>query len=322
MSDTEAFAARIRQRFPEGLTAVFAVGGTRTTYILEHNRAQSDPGKINFSHYSADMLGRIRGLIDAYLELGGQNLIIPVLSYQSVNRSRGSDYADYTARLARELMSENWVIYYQSANIDPYFTGIDTLLHFENRPDFRDLGAACAAFNQAWPYRPGRHKLIWEIAPIPLYSFWRAGQALHAEAFGLLDAEIAEAADLQSLHDTVYAAYSRAAYGTDLPVPHFYLGSNRNGDLKLRAMLPIALLCGSPTRFYFTPYPTLFMTQEALQVVLEDLAFGFLTRSSQTDYAGQLTTDQIQAEYDRVQRLRADPYSTIGLSRGPTASDT
>ncbi len=322
MSETAALAARIRQRFPEGLTAILAVGGTRTTYILERNRAQADPGKIDFDQYGADMLARIRVLIDAYLELGGQHLIIPVLSYQSVDHSRGSAYAEYTARLARELMSDHWVSYYQMADIDPYFTGIDTLLHFEDRPELHELGTACTAFNKAWTYAPGRHKLIWEIAPIPLYSFWRAERALGVETLGLLDADIMAAADLTTLHDALYAAYARAAYGTDLPVPHLYLGSNRNGDLKLRAMLPISLLCGSPTRFYFTPYPTLFMTREALQVVLEDLAFGQRTRSSQADYAGQLSADQIQAEYDRVQRLRADPYSTIGLARSSTGSES
>jgi hypothetical protein len=42
-----SFADRIRVRYPEGLTGVFAIGGTRTTYVLEQNRQTSDPGRID-----------------------------------------------------------------------------------------------------------------------------------------------------------------------------------------------------------------------------------------------------------------------------------
>ena len=40
------FSERIRERYPEGLTAILAIGATRTTYILEHNRESETPGKI------------------------------------------------------------------------------------------------------------------------------------------------------------------------------------------------------------------------------------------------------------------------------------
>ncbi len=38
MTEIDSFADRIRERFPEGLTGIFAIGGTRTTFILEHNQ--------------------------------------------------------------------------------------------------------------------------------------------------------------------------------------------------------------------------------------------------------------------------------------------
>jgi hypothetical protein len=98
-------------------------------------------------------------------------------------------------------------------------------------------------------------------------------------------------------------------------MPHFYLGSNRNGEMKLHAMLPIALLCGGDFRVFYTPYPTLFMTRETWQVMLEDLAFGKAKRSKKLDYSGQWTPEQAEAEYQRIQALRADPQSTLGLIR-------
>jgi hypothetical protein len=39
MSETQTFADRVRARFPEGLTGIIAIGGTRTTFILEYNRS-------------------------------------------------------------------------------------------------------------------------------------------------------------------------------------------------------------------------------------------------------------------------------------------
>src|SRR5262249_465945 len=124
-----------------------------------------------------------------------------------------------------------------------------------------------------------------------------------------------QAPNLQAMHDLLYAYYSRAVYGTDLPIPHFYLGNNRNGDLKLRSMLPIALLCGDPCRLYFTPYPSLFMNQETMHPILEELAFGKRVRSTKLDYSGQVTAEELQIERVRIEELVNNPESTLGLVR-------
>ena len=42
MADAE-FAQRIRERYPEGLTGLFAIGATRRTYILDRNRHRKIP---------------------------------------------------------------------------------------------------------------------------------------------------------------------------------------------------------------------------------------------------------------------------------------
>ena len=77
------FADQIRQRFPEGLTGIIAIGGTRTSYILEHNRDSEDPGHISdFDSYATVMLQQYFTLIEWFFDLGGQNLVIPPLAYQ------------------------------------------------------------------------------------------------------------------------------------------------------------------------------------------------------------------------------------------------
>jgi hypothetical protein len=193
--------------------------------------------------------------------------------------------------------------------------GIDTLLQLPQDHYGYQMAAELDRFQKGWTYREGRRKVIWEVAPIPLFSIWRAPQVLGEQAAAELDAALAATTDLQTIHDLLYKYYARAVYGTEIPVPHFYLGTNRNGDLKLRALLPIALLAGGPFRLYYTPYPSLAMTRESLQALLEDLAWGKPLRSTKADYSGQVTAELLQAEYERVQELAADPTSIVGFVR-------
>lgn len=309
-------ADQLRERFPHGLTGILAVGGTRTYYILEKRRGDENPGRLdNLSGYGDELLRKTRELITTFLDFGVQHLIVPQLSFQTFENSRGVAYAEATAKLALELISDEFSRFYQDANIDPYFAGIDTLLKHPEREVSYHVAEAYVRFHESWSYREGRHKLIWEVAPIPLYSIWRAHEVLGETASQQLESNLDSAPSLQNVHDTLYRYYARAVYGTELPMPDFYLGSNRNGDLKLRAMLPVALLCGSPTRFYYTPYPTMFITREAIHTILSDLAFGRGLRSDQIDYKDRLTPAFVEQEYQRIITLRDDPATIIGLSR-------
>lgn len=174
MTDDVALSAQIRTVFPEGLTGIFAIGGTRTTYILEHNRQQSEPGTITvLSDYANDLLSRYFKIIEMFLDLGGQNLIIPILSYQSFNE-RGTNYAEFVSKSPLALISETSIQFYLDQNIDPYFVGIDTLLQLPTNTSAYELGMKLSEFHQSWQYKAGRHKLIWEVAPVPLFSFWTA----------------------------------------------------------------------------------------------------------------------------------------------------
>ena len=322
MTESADFADRIRERFPHGLTAIFAVGGTRTSFILNNNRQADDPGRIDFQRYGEAMLARIQEILRDFFDLGGQNVIIPVLSYQSVENLRGEEYAERTAHIAQELISARWSAFYREMSIDPYFVGIDTLLRFPDKRTYYALGLECEAFNNNWTYEAGRRKVVFEIAPIPLYSFWRAGESTESERMARLAAELQSATNLNEVHDNLYTSYAETVYGTSLPIPDLYLGTSRNGDFKLRAMLPISLMCGSSTRFYFTPYPTILITQEAQRTILEDLAFGERVQSMKLDYAGRFSAEMLESEYERVQRLVSDPHSTLGLLRtNPTSGD-
>jgi hypothetical protein len=309
-------AAQLRERFPHGLTGILAVGGTRTYYILEKRRGLENPGRLdNLSGYGEELLRKTRELIATFLDFGVQHLIVPQLSFQTFENSRGTAYAAATAELALELIGNEFVRFYQDNDIDPYFAGIDTLLKYPEREMSYRVGSAYLQFQENWAYGVGRHKLIWEVAPIPLYSIWRAHEFLGEAAHVQLEAALDSAPSLQAVHDTLYQYYARAVYGTEVPIPDFYLGSNRNGDVKLRAMLPIALLCGSATRFYYTPYPTMFITRETIQTILNDLAFGKALRSSSMDYKDQLTPEFVEQEYQRVLKLSQDPTTTLGLIR-------
>lgn len=317
MDDQASFVAQIRERFPEGLTGIFAFGGTRTTYILECNRAQPDPGKItDFAAYADFMLERTRAFIRMFFDLGGQNMIIPELSYQSFYE-RGPEYTATVIELSLRLIDEEHQAFYHANDIDPYFVGIDTLLHLPPDQPEHQLGAAFADFHARWPYQEGRRKLIWEVAPIPTFSFLRAKEVMGEAAHAALEAELAGATNMEAMHDRLYKYYARAVYGTEIPIPHFYLGANRNGDVKLRAMLPIALTCGGRLRLFFTPYPSFFMTHEAFRRILEDVAFRKQLRSWKLDYTGRFSPELVEAEYERIRSLSADPGSTVGLSRQP-----
>lgn len=315
MSDTSEFASRMRARFPEGLTGVFAAGGSRTTYLLDQQAEQPQPGVISdFDAYAKYGLDHLFEQMAMFYEMGGQNLISVIFSYRSLYE-RGDEYGEKAARMCLEVIDESRLDFYRDLEIDPYIAGIDTLLALPEDHYAHQVGAEFARFQSNWQYQAGRRKLIWEVAPIPLFSIWRAGETMGADAGAELEAALAQATDLRTMHDLLYQYYARAVYGTDLPVPHFYLGTNRNGDLKLRALLPIALLAGGPFRLYYTPYPSLNMTREAFQAMLEDLAFGKPLRSTKLDYSGQLTPELLQSESQRVQELSADPRSTLGLVR-------
>ena len=316
MAHESAFAQRIRERYPEGLTGVFAIGGTRTTYILDQNRHQEDPGKIvDFAAHGEYLLRRYMEFAEMFYSLGGQNMIITAFSFRGFY-NRGREYAEFVTKEMERFTSDYAVAAYKRMGVDPYFTGVDTLLLFSKDSPVYKLGESLQDFQQNWSYAAGRRKLIWEIASIPLYSFWNnSQQAEPAEQAALAEAIEGNRDELEEVYRSLYRQFSRDAYGTEVPMPHFYLGTNKSGDLKWRSPMPLALSGGDYLRMFFTPYPTLFITPQVMQHMLEDLAFNERFFSDKTDYKGKYTRELAQAEYDRVMQLREDPNAVLGLSR-------
>ena len=317
MADEE-FARRIRERYPEGLTGLFAIGATRRTYILERNRAQENPGHIaDFAEQGAYLQARYFRFIRTFFDLGGQNMLIAALSYRSFFE-RGGEYAELVAQEVLRLFDDEACAFYCANAIDPYFVGIDTLRLLP--PD--SLGWQVAQrmidFQDSWTYVEGRRKLLWEIASIPLLTVWQTIEALSAAEQAELAAGTAldDAADgLDDLFRRLYRRFGRSAYGTEIPVPHFYLGTNMSGDLKLRTPLALALTAGEYLRTFYVPYPPLFMTEASMRALLDDLAFGDRFHSRKTDYDGRYTRELAEAEYQRVLALADDPSCILGLSR-------
>src|SRR5581483_1196837 len=314
---TADFAARIRERYPEGLTGVFAIGGTRVAYVLEHNREAADPGAMNFAAYAEYLEGCYHAFVKMFLDLGGQNAIVTVLSYLSFleDGGRGSEYGPLVSREALRLIDESFQAFYRENNVDPYFAGIDTLLGLPVRPESREMAERLAEFQSGWTYREGARKVIWEVESIPLYTF---RNLFRDEDMSALDAELASVADMGQANRVLYKHIARKVYGTDVPMPHFYLGTNKSGDLKLRTPMPLALSGGEFLRVFYTPYPSLYTTPETMRRILEDLVFVKRLRSTETDYSGIFTPELARAEYERVHTLSGDPETTVGLSRRVT----
>jgi hypothetical protein len=315
VTDLRQFAERIRQRFPEGLTAAISLGGTRTTYILMHNRHKPDPGRIeNFRHYADYLADLYLQVASHYYDMGGQNLIYGALSFQSFY-VRGQDYTQAISKHTLLLIGEQYVNYYLEHQVDPYFVGIDTLLNLPGDNPAHALGQALKEFQQQWHYQEGRRKMLWEIAPIPLYSFWRWQRTLKPEALGEIDSALAAASDLPTMYEELYRRFAEVAYGTYIPLPHFCVGTNRQGAIKLRPVVPGALLNGGATRFFYTPYPSGLMSRETMQRIIEDVAWGKTINAKQIDLSGEYTSAMAQAEYERIQRLLNDPGSVAGMLR-------
>jgi hypothetical protein len=309
------FADRIREKYPEGLTGIFAIGGTRTTYILEQNRNTNNPGHIkDFAAHGEYLQERYSNFISTFMDLGGQNMIITASSFRGFHE-RGTEYAQLVAGEIGRMANEQFQAFYAANDIDPYFVGVDIFLHLPEHFPAHQVGRQLIDFQAKWPYKEGRRKLIWEIASIPLFSFWKLFQAMTPEERLELDTQLASLSDMVEIHRVLYKRFSRSIYGADVPMPHFYLGTNKSGDLKWRSPMPISLTGGEYMRLFYTPYPSLFTTRDTLQAILEDMAFKGRFGSFKTDYDGRYTSELVEAEYQRVMQLSAQPETTLGFAR-------
>jgi hypothetical protein len=306
-----ATADDIRNAFPDGLTAIFAIGATRRTYIIEHNRGAADPGYIHDPDDRRDNLQvKYQNLIRMYFELGGQNLIIGATSYRSFFE-RGPDYAAQQTRDLYALIGQDFRDFYTANQIDPYFVGLDSLLSLPATSDQHALAVTLQDFQKGWVYGADHYKLIWEIASIPLYTLLNLPEDVRHD----LQNRLVGTSDLNFMSEMLYAEISRHVFGTSIARPRIYLGTCMSGDIKYRGAMPLSLTSGEYFRAYYTPYPTLFITRETLAHILADAAFSKRFATTKLDYSGQLTPEQAAQEYERIMTLSQDPTSILGLTR-------
>ena len=208
----QTFAERIQERYPEGLTGVFAIGGTRTTYVLEQNRHSVDPGHIDdFAVQGEYLLGRYWDFCKKFFDLGGQNMIITAFSFRGFY-NRGAEYAEVVTQEMLRLIGDSATAFYQAYEIDPYFVGIDSLLLLPPDNPAHQVAQRFVEYQRQWTYQPERRKLLWEIASIPLYSFFDFCRNMDESESQKLDAELNSLDNLEDVNRKLYRHFSRAVY--------------------------------------------------------------------------------------------------------------
>lgn len=272
------------------LSGIIVIGGTRTAYLIDHNLTN---GKIHdFDHYAQYTREHYQRVIRNFFDLGGTHLIVTVSSWQ-LFIERGAKYSDLMTESLKMLADSQFNTFYEQQKITPYFVGLEALLDFDN-----NIGNT-ARFLRDTSY-PIRDKvLVFEIAPIPLLT-WQMTD----------DVDVA-GLSLSEMYDKLYQHYSHKAYGIAMPIPQFYLGSARNG-IKLRAMYPSALTAGANTKYYFLPYPSIYLSKATLKRVIDDCNLTG-NRTKSFDYDGIFNskiTDTLREKFEYYQ----DEDVVIGLT--------
>jgi len=150
---------------------------------------------------------------------------------------------------------------------------------------------------------------------MPLLAFVQSFGAMSPLELEGFESPLDSGSELGDLSNKLYQRFARSVYGIDVPMPHFYLGTCMSGDLKPRAPLSFALTGGEYLRMFYTPYPTLYISEDGLREILEDLAFRDRFHSDNKDYRGKYSPELVEQEYRRVLELRDDVQSTLGLAR-------
>jgi hypothetical protein len=282
---------------------------------------KDDPGRIeDFAEHGKYLQTRYMDFMRMFFDLGGRTMIITASSFRGFTE-RGAEYAQLVNQEMLRLINDDFQTFYREHNIDPYFIGIDTFLHLPEDSPAHQMALELQRFQKNWSYDSQRVRVIWEIASIPLYTLWQLFQAMTPEARSQLDTKLSQITKMDDMHSVLYQHFAREIYGVDVPMAHFYLGTNKSGDLKWRSPMPIFLSGGEYMRLFYTPYPSLFITKDTMHAILDDLAFGKRLYSVKTDYTGRYGSDLAQQEYERIEQLSRDPETTLGFSRKVATHD-
>lgn len=286
--------ARIREQYPEGLTAILAIGGTRTAYILLHGN-DARPGEIpDLEAYMQWAMRKTCNHIVDFYTLGGVNAVVPIFSYLTLG-NRTDSYISQAIKMFSLLIDDTTQAFYAANNIDPYFGGIHELLA-SKEPELVQAGEMLRDFTHTWEYKESHRKLVWGVLSVPLWTFRNADIINGDSAAQRLEMELEQTSNWHERQDLLYNYYCLALYGTTLPLPQFQIGDARNSDLKIRTHF-FSLDILDKLRLYYIPYPALFADsdewQSDLETAIKDLLDDERTRTLNTDYRNLLTTKQI-----------------------------
>lgn len=255
----------------EKLSGIIVIGGTRTAYIVDRQIATGEITDFqDYADYCAEHYQRI---IKDFIDLGGEHLQLPILGWQSfVNR--GEKYAIAISQTVQMLTNDEFDTFFRQHRIYPHFVGLESLRLLPSEHYAHKMALHLKAYEETFDIDSVQHHLIWEVASIPNLTI--AQSPIQTDLAGL---------NLKEIHDGLYDHYSRLIYGANLPIPDFYIGSARNGHIKLRATVAPALAPGSDTKFYFLKYPTILLNRENLERIMNDVRKSGLS-SKQYDYDG------------------------------------
>lgn len=279
------------------MIATIAIGGTRTAYLID--RHLTDGKIMDFHDYTKYSLHQYKRIIANYLSLEGQHLILPVYAWQLLIE-RGEKYAEVSVRALEMLITPEMSQFYSEYNIQPHFAGLE-VLQMSSNPILRQVAENFQNFENQYQYSPDKHHLVWEIAPMPLLTF---GQNSFPQ-------KVTNTDDIAGLHDNLYKHYAKIAYKAQLTPPDIYIGSAKNGDLKIRSMFPMALGAGEDTRFYFLEYPSVLITKEHLRLIMEDARQAEYMKTY--DYEDVMNEEKLNELKNRYQKMMED-NSILGIT--------
>lgn len=300
MSNTEY----IKKKYPEGLCGIFVFGGTRTSYATQIRRHATEPGAIeSFQDYTEYGLTRSLEIIHNFFELGGKYAILEILDIHRIAGERGA-YTNPAIDANYALIDEKRQQFYLENQIDPYFVGIDALLQLSESHLAYKLAKRLQEFQMSWSRDEAHCKLIYSIAPLPLYTFSKIQFELLSDEDNLLN-----------LANKLYRQFSVASYGLYVPPPAFYIGQARNGSMQSASRLPLALDVTGKLRLYYTQYPSFYLSKTGLKTILDDLLYESENglNSKTYDYNGQITPEMAHEMHEYFSRLADDGESILGL---------
>ncbi|MEO1253648.1 MAG: hypothetical protein AAFY41_02005 [Bacteroidota bacterium] len=279
------------------VSGIIVVGGTRTAYIID--RQLSDGKIIDFQDYANYCAEHYQRIITDFISLGGTHVQIPVYGWQAFQR--GDDYINAIAQSVLMLTNSDFDQFYRENNIQPYFSGLELLYQLPHEHPFHETLVHLETYKNNFK-GSGDRAVIWGIMPIPILAITQAQQP----DFSALNAD--------EIPSFLYEYYSKIVYGVECPLPDFYIGSARTGQIKLRTALHPSIAPGATTKYYWLQYPTIWLNRTTLEIIMIDCQKQYMNQSN-FDYESQMTPMLLEELTTRFRNVINDTSKIIGTGQ-------